>query len=148
MSKSTAQEWIVFLSFFLVIAVYTFAEAYWLSRKGGATFARTFGFSVLTNLIGYSVGFFVLFIVLGVLLAMAWDGSIQKFPLHDTGLVIALVFGFLSAPVLLTLCKRAFLAIFKIRTSGSAWLFALSSSFLGVIASLGAPILLVYLFSR
>jgi hypothetical protein len=148
MSKGTAQEWIVFFSFFLFVAVYTFAEAAWLSRKGGATFARTFGFSVLTNVIGYTVGFFVLFIILGVILAMAWDGSIKKFPLHDTGLVIALIFGFLSTPALLTLCKRAFLAIFKIQTGGSAWLFALATSFLCVLVPLGPPILLVYLFSR
>jgi hypothetical protein len=142
------KEWIVFLSFFLFVAGYTFAEAFWLNRKGRASFATSLGFSMLTNFIGFTVGFFVFFVIFGVVLAMAWDGSIKNFPLHDYGLAIAIGLGLLFTPALLTVCKRIFLKILKIQSGKSAWLYSLASSVVGLTASLGAPILLGYLFSR
>jgi hypothetical protein len=37
-------------------------------------------FAWLTNLVGFCIGFLVLFVSVGVTLALAWDGSMDKLP--------------------------------------------------------------------
>lgn len=139
------KEWIIFLSFFLLVIGVTVFEAVWISRKGRAGFGRALGFSVLTNFLGYTVGIFVVFVIVGVIFAMAWDGSIEKFPFKDYGLAAALIFAALFTPVLLTLCKRLFLSALNIQKGKSAWLYALASSVLSLVVSIGTPIILGYL---
>lgn len=141
-----AKEWIIVLSFFLIIVGYTVAEAVWVNRKGWAYFGKSLVFSMLTNFIGYAVGFFVVFVIFGVILAMAWDGSIDKFPMKDYGLVAAMVFAALFTPTLLTVCKRVFLSLLKMQTGKSAWLYAVASAFLSVTVSVGVPFFLGFVF--
>ena len=142
--SNVAKEWVVFFSFFLFIIVSTVGEAVWLSRKGRAGFGKSLGFSALTNLVGCSIGFFVFFVIVGVILAMAWDGSIKNFPMKDYGLAAALIFAVLFVPASLTLSKRVFLSIFKIQTGRPAWLHSVISSILSLTVSLGTPVLLGY----
>jgi hypothetical protein len=142
-----AKEWAIFLSLFLFIIGSTVFEAAWVKRRGWASFGRALGFSALTNFIGYSVGFFVFFVIVGVIMAMAWDGSIKNFPMKDYGLAVALIFAVLFVPTALMLCKRLFLSALKIQTGKSAWLYAVASSVLSLTVSLGAPVLLGYVLS-
>ena len=146
--SSVTREWIVVFAFFLFIIGFTIIEAVWLSNKGWARFGKSLGFSTVTNFIGYMVGFFVFFVVFGVIMAMAWDGSIKNFPMKDYGVWAFLIFGVLFTPALLTVCKRLFLSYLKIRTGKPAWLYAVASSLLGLTVSLGAPILIGYFLVR
>ena len=139
------KEWVIVLSFFVIIIGYTVAEAVWVNRKGWAYFGKSLVFSVLTNFIGYVVGFFVVFVIFGVILAMAWDGSIEKFPMKDYGLVAAMSFAVLFTPALLTVCKRVFLSLLKMQSGKTAWLYAVVSAVLSLMVSLGVPILLGYI---
>jgi hypothetical protein len=59
-----------------------------------------------------------------------------------------LIFGFLVTPLLLIICKRIFLGVLKIQTGKPAWLYALASSVLIVIVSLGVPTLLGFIVFR
>ena len=146
--SSITKEWIIFFSFFVFVAGVTVCEAVWLKRAERSSFGKALGFSVLTNFIGLAVGFFVLFVIVGVILAMAWDGSIYNFPLKDYGLAIALGFAFLFTPAWLTLCKRFFSSLLKIQTGKSAWLYAIASSVLTLAVSVGAPVLLGWFLLR
>jgi hypothetical protein len=146
--SANLSEWLVLLSFLLLIAAVTVAEAAWLNRRGWASFGRSLGFSVLTNLIGFSVGCFVLFVIFAVVLMLAWDGSLQKVPGKDYTVTMALGLGVLFIPALLTVCKRVFLLILKIQTVKSAWLYSLMSSVLSLVVSIGIPILLGYFLFR
>lgn len=147
MSSITKEE-IIFFSFFVLVAGVTVCEAVWLKRAGRSSFGNALGFSVLTNFLGFAVGFFVLFVIVGVMMAMAWDGSIYNFPLKDYGIATTLGFAFLFTPAWLTLCKRFFSSILKIQTGKSAWLYAIASSVLTLTVSVGAPILLGWLLWR
>ncbi len=66
--SGTAKEWIAVLIFVLCVAGYTVGEAVWLKRKGWADFGRSLAFAAATNIFGYAVGLFVLFVVFGVVL--------------------------------------------------------------------------------
>lgn len=140
------KEWLVFFVFLFLAVGLTFIEAIWLNRKGWTNFGKAFAFAVATNVIGFFVGFFVMFVVFGVILAMAWDGSLQEQPLGDAGIIAAILFGVLFFPIFLALCKRLFLKILKIQTGKQASIFSFAGSFLIVFLSLGVPVLLIYLF--
>jgi hypothetical protein len=146
--SSITKEWTIFFSFFVLVAGVTFFEAVWLKRAGRSGFGNALGFSVLTNFLGFTVGFFVLFVIVGVIMAMAWDGSIYNFPLKDYGLAVTLGFTFLFTPAWLALCKRFFSSLLKIQTGKSAWLYAIASSVLTLTICVGIPILLGWLLWR
>jgi hypothetical protein len=146
--SGAAKEWTVVLIFLVAVFGLTILEAFLINRKGWSGFGRALAFSVVTNLIGFAVGFFVIFVVFGVVLAMAWDGSIEKFPLKDFGIGAFLVFGILFFPAFLTLCKRLFLKLFNIQTGKTAWLFSLAAAISIFIISHGLPVFAAYLLTR
>jgi hypothetical protein len=143
--SGVAKEWAVVLIFLFAVVGLTVLEAFLINRKGWAGFGKSFAFSALTNLIGMTIGFVVLFVVLAVFMAMAWDGSIERFPLHDYGIWAVLIAAVLFSLLLLLLCKRLFLKIFNLQTGKAAWLFSTASSFVIFIISYALPICAVYL---
>ena len=143
--SGAAREWTIVLIFFVAVFGLTILEAFLIKRKGWSGFGRALAFSVATNLIGFAVGSFVIFVVVGVVLAMAFDGSLEKFPLKDYGIGAFLIGGVLFFPLFLMLCKRLFLTLFKIQTGKTAWLFSLASALAAFIISQGLPALAAYL---
>jgi hypothetical protein len=143
---SITKDWIVVILFVLSFFVLTIAEIIWLNRKGWASAAKAIAFSVITNLLSFGIGAIVVFVVFGVMLAMAWDGSIERVPGGDASLWVLTAFAVLFTPVFLILVKRSFLTFLKIRTGTPAWLFSLVSSILILIGSFGIPIGFALLF--
>jgi hypothetical protein len=143
--SGSVREWIIVLIFFVAVIGLTIFEAFLIKNKGWTNFARSLAFSALTNFIGFAVGWFVIFVVFGVVFAMAWDGSLEKFPLRDYGIGAFLVFGILFFPLFLMLCKRLFLKLFKIQTGRAAWIFSLVSAFAMLIISHGVPLFAAFL---
>jgi|SRR5215213_7430641 len=143
--SAVVREWIIVWIFLIAVIGLTGFEAFLIKNKGWTNFARSLAFSALTNFIGFAVGWLVIFVIFGVVLAMAWDGSIEKFPLKDYGIVAFLVFGVLFFPFFLMLCKRLFLKLFKIQTGRAAWLFSLASALAIIIISHGVPLFAAFL---
>src|SRR5437016_5488233 len=113
--SSVGLEWLVILMFLMFAFGLTFAEAFWLSKKNWATFGKSLAFALTTNAVGFFVGLFVLFVVFGLMLMFSLDGSLQRNPLGEAGIIIAMVFGVLFFPIFLALCKGIFLKILKIQ---------------------------------
>ena len=135
-------QWLVILAFFLLVVGFMFAEAFWISKKGWASFGKGFAFSALSNFIGFAVGLFIFFVVMAVFMMLALDGTTDRIFNSKIGgptAIAALIFGFLITPILLMICKRIFLAILKMQTGKSAWFYSFASSVLIFIISLGVP---------
>ncbi len=140
-------QWLVILGFFLLVVGAMFAEAFWLSRKGWASFGKSFVFSALSNFIGFGIGLFTFFIVFGLFLMFSLDGTTQR--IFDSAVggpaaIAMLIFATFLTPVLLIICKRIFLGILKMQTGKTAWLYALVSSILIFIIALGVPLVAGY----
>ena len=140
-------QWLVILAFFLLVVGAMVAEAFWLSRKGWANFGKSFVFSALSNFIGFAVGLFVFFMVMGVFLMLTLDGTTQR--IFDSAVggpaaIATLIFATFLTPVLLIIGKRIFLGLLKIQTGKTAWLYALVSSILIFAIALGVPIVFGY----
>ena len=128
MSSSVIKEYLVVLLYLVLLVAQGVVEAAWLKRNGWASWAKALLFSWLTNLVGFCIGFFLLFVSVGVTLALAWDGSINKLPFKGNEAGVLLVIVLLLLPTLLALIKRTMLALLKMQKGGRAWLFALLSS--------------------
>ena len=142
-------QWSVIWAFFLTVLGFMFAEAFWLSKKGWTNVSRAFAFSVLSNVIGFAVGFVVIFICLVALLPLMFDNTVpNSAEAHGKAIIAVMAFGIFFTPVFLMICKRTFLAVLKIQTGSAAWLYALVSSVLILVVSLGVPSLLGYFIFR
>ena len=144
-------EWLVILAFFLLVVGFNFAEAVWLSKKGWASFRKSFVFSVLSNFIGFTVGLVVFFVIMGTFMMFSLDGTTQRIFDSSIGGPVAiaiLIFATLFTPILMIICKRILLAVLKMQRGKPAWIYALASSVLIIVVSLGVPILLGYFTFR
>ena len=144
MAGQILQFAILFSFFFLALGV-MFLEAYYISKKGWTNLGKAFLCCLLSYAVSLVVCFIVLFIVFGIFLAMAWDGSISKFPGGDYGVGAVLILAVLFVPFFLTICKWLFLKIMKIQTGKSAFGFAAISSVIAIIIIVGVPFLITYL---
>ena len=142
-------QWLVILAFFLIVIGAMFAEAFWISKKGWTNFGRAFVFSALSNFIGFCVSFAVVFLCIIALLPLMFDNTVaNSFETHSVAIITVGIFAVLFTPVFLTICKRIFLAVLKIQTGKAAWFYALVSSVLIIVVSLGVPTLLGYFIFR
>src|SRR5437773_299354 len=96
-----AGEWLAVILFVVWVVGLSAAEAAWIRRAGWTTLGKAVFFSFGTNLFGFCVGLFTSFVILAIILAMAWDGSIYDVPGHDATLWTAMVAAVFMSPGLL-----------------------------------------------
>jgi hypothetical protein len=142
--SSEIKEWAVVIVFLLCFPIFTIIEALWLFRRTHASFARSVFYSFSTNLFASLAGFFVSFIILGVILAMAWDGSLERVPAGDVSVWAALIFAACFPLLILILSKRLANLIFKLPLA-RPWIFSIVASLLFFASIVGFPIAMIFL---
>ncbi len=142
--SSNTKEWITVAVFFIGFFAFTIAEAYWLSRSDTAKRGRFFAFAFVSNIFSVSVGFFVSFIIFGVLMALAWDGSLEKIPSDSAGIWTAVAVAAVFPILLLTLAKRLLFRGLKLADVTRPWLYSVAASLLFFVVVIGLPFLFVY----
>ncbi len=143
--SSTTLEWLTVLIFFLGFFAFTLAETFRLSKKGVFDTGRAFLFSFVTNILCVTVGFFVSFVIFGVIVALTWDGSLQKMPSGEAVSLVAVVVSGLFPPFLLTLAKRLMIAVMKPSGLTRPLLYSFLASLSFYLFVISLPIAFVYL---
>jgi hypothetical protein len=146
--SGVTKEWLAILLCLLLALAQTLGEAWWLRARGWAGWTKALLFVCATNFIGCAVGFSVLFVVVGTILALAFSGDLMRLHLDDAKLYPILAVALLFTPVLLILLKRLGLRLLDMQRGAAAWLFAVASSLLLLALPLGATILLTKIFWR
>jgi len=146
--SSVTIEWITLAIFVLCFIGAIVAETLWLIRKGWAVPPRAVAFVMITDTLSLSIGFFVPFVIIGAMLAIAFGGGLTDVSGNDPRLWLALIFAFLFPPVFLFPVRRVFLAFFKIRAGKDAWLYALAASLLSMALSFVPPAIFFYAASK
>ena len=146
-SATVAREYLVVLFYWILLIGDGIAEAAWLRKRNWTSWPRALLFSLLTNLLGHCVGFFVLFVSVGVTLALAWDGSMEKLPFKGNEAGVLLLFVILFLPTVLMLIKRVGLIFFK-TSNKQAWLFALVSSLVFWLLPLAITVVVTWVVYR
>ncbi len=138
-------EWIVFLLFLALFVAVVIGEVFWLAKKGWATSGRAAGYVLASDLIGFGIGSFIVFVIVGIMLMMTFGPAGRGGTAPDyayvimTGIAVVFSFGFF------VISKRLFLLIFKIASGRSAWIYSLVSSILILLVILAPPPLVYFL---
>ncbi len=146
--SSVTIEWVTTGVFALCFIVAIIIETLWLIRKGWATAQKSVAFVMLTNNLSLCIGFFIPFVIIGTMLALAWSGDLSGVSGSEATLIAAIVIALLFPPIFLFLTKRVFLAFFKIRSGREAWLYSLAFTALSLAVSFLPPIAFYYIASK
>ena len=142
--SGSVREWLIVVAFFSGFVAFTFGEAAWMTKRIAGGFPRAILFSFASNLLSVIIGFFVAAAIVGVIFAMAWDGSLQTVPGNDAGTIAALVFAAVFPGVLLILLKRLFLHLLKIGEIRAPFGYSLAASALFFISTIGLSVVVGY----
>ncbi|MGD9588562.1 MAG: hypothetical protein AB7Q37_04220 [Pyrinomonadaceae bacterium] len=143
MSANTL-EWLVVAIFFACFFAYTFLETGWLNKKNGVPFGKALAFSFATNILCISVGFFISFIIFGVLLALAWDGTLGQVDGNDWRIWAASLTGAFAPLLLLIVAKRVGLRLIVPNDLDLPWLYSAASSVIFLLFVVSVPVLFAY----
>ena len=143
MSEST-KEWVAVGLFASCFFLLTAAEVVWLGRRGWAAYGKSTVFSIVTNVVSFLVGSMVSFVIMGVILAVSWEGSINQMRAGELTLWILLAAAILITPLLLLLTKRLFLWLLRMSSGSVAWAFSFWASFTLFLFAVGLPIAFLY----
>lgn len=141
-------EWIVVLLYVAAIFGLTVGETVWLVRNRWAEAARSFCFTFVSNLVGFMVGGTIVFFIMLILLMMTFDKKLSA-SLGGEATMWILVAGLFSVvPIFLFLSKRLFLTAFRMRAGKPAWLYALVSTVIVIVAGTGLPTVAAYIITK
>ena len=143
--SGSAREWLIVVAFFAGFFAFTLGEAAWMSKRIAGGFPRALLFSFTSNLLSVIIGFFVAAAIVGVILAMAWDGSLQTVPGNDAGTIAALIFAAVFPAVLLVLLKRLFLHLLKIGEIRAPLSYSFAASALFFVSTIGLCVAVGYI---
>jgi hypothetical protein len=145
--SSLTIEYIVFFLYLFLLIAYGIVESVWVRRIVTTSRPKSLFFTLFTNFLGWCVGVSLLFVSVGVTLALAWDGSMEKLPYKGNETIGLLVLLIVLLPAILMLIKRVGLGFFKVTTK-AAWKFSLFSSVLFWIVPVVITFLVGWLMFR
>ncbi len=137
-------QWLTTGFFVLCFVAAIIMEIIWLVRRGWTQTPRAVAFVAFSDTIALCVGFFVPFVIIGTIIALAWSGDIEKVSGGDATLWAAIAVAALFPPLFLFLVKRLFLKVFHIRTGREAWLYSLAVTLLSMAVSFIPPVIFYY----
>jgi len=132
-------DWIAFLLFVFLFVGVIVAEILWLSRKGWALSGRAVGYVLLSDLLGFGIGSFVIFTILFIMFMMVMGPAGRGGTAPEYAYWITTAVAIVVPPIILISVKRLFLLIFKIRSGKSAWIYSVVSSMLMILIAFVPP---------
>lgn len=138
------KDWIVVIVFFICFFAFTIAETAWIMRQTKAEFPKSVFVSFGSNIFAVTVGYFISFIIVGVLFALVWDQSIDQIPQKDAFMWTMLAAAALVPILLLFLIKRLLIVVSKLAGMSRPWLYSLAASLLFNFTVAGVPVLVAY----
>lgn len=142
---AVTKEWLIVIAFFVGFFAFTAAETWWVNRRTTHGVGRAFTFAFATNIFTACVGFFVSFVVFGVIMALAWDGSLTSVPGGDFTLWIAIAVGALAPVLILFFAKRLMIKLLKLTDLSKPWAYSAVTSILFFLSIFILPFAVGYL---
>lgn len=125
-----SKDWLVVLAFFVAFFAFTAAETMWINRRTSDAFPRSLFVAFGSNIFAVTVGYFVSFLIMGVVFAVVWDESIDSIPAPNAFLWIAISAAALFPILLLGLMKRLLVRAAKLEQIDRPWLYSFLAAFL------------------
>lgn len=142
--SATTLEWLVVGIFFACLFAISLAEGGWLAKFNKVPFGKAFAFAFSTNTFAITIGFFVSFVIMAVIMMLAFGGSLQGLSDYDWRLITAVLAALLFPIVLLILAKRLALRIFKMESVTSPWIYSSAASVVFLVLVMAVPTAFIY----
>ena len=142
---AVTKEWLIVIAFFVGFFAFTATETWWVNRHTTHGAGRAFTFAFATNIFTACVGFFVSFVVFGVIMALAWDGSLTSVPAGDFTIWIAVAVGALAPVLILFFTKRLMIKLLKLSDLAKPWAYSAVASILFFLSIFILPFAVGYL---
>jgi hypothetical protein len=138
-------EWIALLLLLLLFVCAVLVEIRWLVRNGWATSGRATAFVLVTDLLGFAFGTFIVLTVFFVMFMMVMGPAGQGSNVPESAYIANLIVAIILPPLVLILFKRLFLWVFKIQSGKPAWLYSIAASLAVLAVTLLPPPIVYYL---
>jgi cbb3-type cytochrome oxidase subunit 3 len=138
-------DWIATLLFFLLFIAMVIAEILWLIKKGWATSGKATAYVLVTDLLGFGIGTFVIMSVLLAAMIMAFGPAGRGSNIPEAAYWVTLALGVIVPPIILFFTKRLMLSLFKMQSGKAAWIYSLVSSLLILVVVLVPPPIVFYI---
>jgi hypothetical protein len=142
-----AVEWILLLLFVLLLAGVAIAEVLYMVQKCLAPTGRAVGYVLVTDLLGFCIGIFIVSIVFFIMFMMVMGPAGRGSDVPEIAYIAMSLVGIILPAIFLILAKRVFLSAFKISSGKPAWIYSVVSSALIMILPLAPPALIFVLLS-
>ena len=140
------KDWIALFLFFGLLAGAAVFEAVWLVRKGWASGSRAAAFVAVSDLLSFCVAaliyFVAAFIMLMLVFVPAGTGASEG---SESTMWVTVIAAAVFPPLCLFLVKRSFLAVLRIQSGRTAWIYSLAVTAAICIVSIVPPALFFYL---
>lgn len=142
--SGVSKDWLVVIAFFIGFFVFTALETMWINRRTGAGFPRALFVAFSSNVFAITVGYFVSFLIIGVIFAVVWDQSVDQTPAPNAFLWTALIAAALVPILLAAVIKRLLIKAAKLDRIDSPWGYSFFAAFLFNVSAMIAPGLIAY----
>jgi magnesium-transporting ATPase (P-type) len=141
-----SKDWLVVIVFFVGFFVFTTLETMWIARRTSAGFPRSLFVSFSSNVFAITVGYFVSFLIMGVVFAVVWDESIDQIPSPNAFLWAAVSAAIIFPILLSALIRRLLLKVAKLDAIPLPWSYSFAVAIIFNIGVIIIPALFAYFF--
>jgi len=136
--SGASNDWLIIGVFFAAFLAATVGEIYWLTQRLKVPLKKSLTTVFLSNFVTITLGFFVSFIIFGILFAVAWDENTEMRG-GEAGMWTALIAA-LGFPVLLMAAmKRLLIAGLRMSEVARPIPYAIVSTLIFFAAVFGLP---------
>lgn len=145
--SATTMEWLVVLVFFLLFAGVIVGEIVWLITKKWTTAGRAAALVVTSNIASMTIGSILVGAIMLILFMMVMGPQGRGSDAPESAYIVGIALALIIPPLLLFLVKRIMLALLKIRSGSSAWMYAAVSTVAAFLITLVPTVLFIYALS-
>lgn len=139
-------EWIAVFLFLVLFVGVIIAEVLWLVRKGLASSGSAVGFVLVSDLLAFGLGSFIVFVIFFIMFMMVMGPAGRGGTAPEYAYWIITAIAIVVPPAILIILKRIFLSLFKIRSGKPAWIYSLLSSIVIIAVLFILPTLALFAF--
>ena len=146
--SATTLEWLVILVFLLLFAGAISGEIVWLVKKQWTTAGRAAALVITSNIVSMTIGSFLVGAIMLILFMMVMGPAGRGSDAPESAYIVGIALALIIPPILLLASKRIMLALLKIRSGSSAWIYSAVSTLLTFLITLVPTGLFIYVISR
>lgn len=146
--SATTLEWLVIVVFLIFFVGMMVGEIVWLVVNKWTSVGRAAALVLTANIVSLIISSVLVGIIMFIMFIMVMGPQGTGSDVPESAYIVGITIAVVLPPILLLLSKRTMLALLKIRSGGSAWLYSAVSTMLAFLITLVPTFLFAYFTTR